>query len=386
MKFLLDEIPDHLLYDPEEQMVERPDGTRELVVKSLVPDGVVTPGMIDRIIRLQRRLVGLARPDGRIEPGTKTMQVLLLRFLHTGQVMRLRSTEGRLHPDSVHTLSGGPMMLDGLQFRRGHVVNGLEGKRLILSITAVETIFVLLDLSGPGSGLSDLNPMRGGIGGVYAQDTEAFVDEYVTYFYRHLADELAPLATMMEAELHLLMAIGTTLTGTAIFYAGFTASDFIARNRRKFKHWYAIVAAILGARGELKRFAPTLYDNLFDAVFGFYGRSLTLENVAAVVGKIIGIGGQSLLKGKFSVVAAAGSLILSTVLMLLKNVPDSLQRADELWKRGIRSVVADLRAQGIEVTLGEQVAIFQEIRANPKEIERIFRRLMGELNEHIPQS
>ena len=47
----------------------------------------------------------------------------------------------------------GPQMVAGLIFKRGLIVNGLDGQRLILSITGAETIFMLLDRSGPGSGL-----------------------------------------------------------------------------------------------------------------------------------------------------------------------------------------------------------------------------------------
>jgi hypothetical protein len=383
VKMLLNEIPDVLLYDSQEQWIQQPDGSVALEAVTLVPDGIVGPATIERIKRFQTRVVGLSRPDGRIDPGKKSFQELLLRFLHTGLVLPLRTTEGRIHPQSVYTVMGGPVMFAGLQFKRGLIVNGLDGKRLILSITADETIFILLDRSGPGNGLHDLNPMRGKIGGIYAQMTEAFINEYTTYFWRHMSDVLAPMETMIETEVNLLMAIGTTMTGTAIFYAGFTLSDFIAKNQHKFKHWIAIVEAILKARRELKHYAPTLYDNLFDALFEFYKDSITPENAASLVGKIIGLGGQALLARKLNVISSAGVLILNTTLLLLHNLADSIARAEKLWKSGIHKLVAELRSLDVEVTPQEQIAIFQELRAHPKEIGHIFQRLVSEINEHM---
>ena len=48
-----------------------------------------------------------------------------------------------------------------------------------------------------------------------------------------MSDVLSPWVTLIEAEVNLLMAIGTTITGTAVYYGGFLAAEFIARNRRK---------------------------------------------------------------------------------------------------------------------------------------------------------
>jgi len=45
--------------------------------------------------------------------------------------------------------------------------------------------------------------------------------------------------------------------------------------------------------------------------------------------------------------------------------------------------VAELRSLHIEVTPQEQIAIFQELRAYPKEIGHIFQRLVSEINEHM---
>lgn len=384
VKWLLNNIPDDLLYDWDEQWKKQEDGNFALEVGTLAPNGTVTQGMIDRIILVQRRWAGMARPDGRIDPGKRTIRDLLQLFLNTGWVLRLNSVEGRIHPASTITLSGDvPIMFAGLQFKCGTVVDGLDGKRLILSITISETIFVLLDRSGPGSGLQDLNPMRGKVGGIYAQMTDAFINEFISCFYKDMYDVLAPLVTIIEAEVNLLLAIGTTLTGTGLLYGGVALSAFIVQNKNKFKDWIAIIEAIIEARNELKLIAPTVYSNIFDAVFKFYGRSLTPANAASYVGKIIGEGGKALWTNKINIFASVGSLILSAASVLAKNLPDSIARAEQLWKDGARTLMVELRSQGVEVTPQEQIAIFQEIRAHPKEIAQIFQRLITKINEHI---
>ena len=198
-----------------------------------------------------------------------------------------------------------------------------------------------------------------------------------------MSDVLSPWVTLIEAEVNLLMAIGTTITGTAVYYGGFLAAEFIARNRRKFKRWIAIFQAVAAARSELKVIAPTLYSKLFDALFEFYVRSLTPKNAASVIGKIIGLGGVALLERKLGLIKEILTLIPTTVLALLKNVADSLARAEQLWSTGIRALVAELQAQDVTVTPQEQRAIFEEIRAHPDEIRRIFQRLAHEIDAHL---
>jgi hypothetical protein len=187
---------------------------------------------------------------------------------------------------------------------------------------------------------------------------------------------------MIEVEVALLMAIGTTMTGTAIFYAGFTVSDFIARSHGKFKHWIAIFEAILEARDALQRLAPTLYDKLFDTLFSFYVGSLTPANVAKVVGTIIGKGGEYLLKRKLNALLAGVTLFLGTAVMLLQNVADSVARAEALYNRGIPALLADFRKHGVTLTRQDQIAIFNELRANPAQIRNVFTRLSNEITEH----
>jgi hypothetical protein len=385
VKTLLSEVEDKLLFEPGELYEKQPDGSYALRVVSLVPNGQLGPETMDRIRRFQKRVVGMADPDGLIEPNGKTIQRLVKQFLDSGSVYRLKDPqdiEGRLFPRSIYTIQGGPMMLDGLVFKRGQVIKGLDGKRLILSITSVETVFLLLDRSGPGAGAEDWNPMRGSVGGIYAQSTDAFINEYETYFWKDLARTLAPIETMIETEVNLLMGIGTVITGTAVFWAGAELSVFVAKNRHKFGHWIAIFAAVLAAREALKRLAPTLYDKLFDALFYFYIRSLKPENVANVVGWIIGKGGERLMKGKLNLLLNGCILVIDVLVMLLKNVADSVLRAKGLYNQGFHGIVTELRSQGGDVTPQEQLKIFNELKANPEEIKKIFTTLVNEIQEH----
>jgi hypothetical protein len=239
-----------------------------------------------------------------------------------------------------------------------------------------------MDQSNLGSGNREFNPMRGKVGAIYAQNTKAFIGEYETYFWVTLANDLKPIATIIEAEVLILTGIATAMTGTYWFYVGFTASDFLAKNAHNFKHWIAIIDALLDARKDLKRIAPTLYDNLIDAVLLHYVKSVSATNVAALVGRILGKLGEAALEGRFSIVKMAVTLLGSTIILMLKSIPTAIDEAKAHWNKGIRQLEGKLRGLGVEITDRERIAMFIEITKHTKELKQIADRLTKVFREH----
>ena len=98
VKSLLNELAEDLLYSLEEQWLEQPDGSKAMEVVTLALTGRVGPSTIERIERFQQRIVGLTNPDGRIDPGNKTLNELLRYVLHSGEVVPLRTLDGHINP------------------------------------------------------------------------------------------------------------------------------------------------------------------------------------------------------------------------------------------------------------------------------------------------
>lgn len=179
-----------------------------------------------------------------------------------------------------------------------------------------------------------------------------------------------------------MTAAVTTITGTTTIYGIAVILSFLLQNRNKLEHWIAIFEAVLEARSQLKHYAPTLYSKLFDALLQFYVDSVTPENVAALIGKIVGLGGVALLERKLNVFKTLSSLALSVVLRCLQNVGDSFSRARHLWEQGLPGLKAELAAQGIHLTMQDEAAILRELMAHPKELRMVFERLTHEIASH----
>ena len=380
---ILNSIPDSDLYSDDETISRQADGTPVLTVRTLAENGVVSDGLIDCIMRFQRRVVGL-EPDGLINPGGPTIKALARRFQSTGLVMQLSDPTGRIDPESVYRIQGGPMHMDGLVFKRGQIIPALDGDRLLLSINSREAVFILMNKNGFDGPLDEMVPMRGEVGRIYVQSRQAFIGEYETRLFKTIARDLKPIKTMIEVEVAILMGIGTTLTGTYWFYVGFTVSDFVARNASKFKHWYALLEAILDARSDLKRVAPVLYDKIFTAVKIQYLDSIRAKDVATLVGRLVGVLGKQAMEGRFSALGMLFTLVAGTAILAVKNVGASIEKAKHDWDSGMNSIDANLRLLGTEITAEDKNKMFAEIMANPREIKSIFEKLKSAFDEHLP--
>ena len=76
------------------------------------------------------------------------------------------------------------------------------------------------------------------------------------------------MAKVAEVEMKLLMGIlaGTGPLGFALV-VGSEIAEFVVENRENFGKWRDQLKAVLTAREYLKKYAPTTYDKLFNAVY-----------------------------------------------------------------------------------------------------------------------
>ena len=165
-----------------------PDGT---VILAMGVDGVMNVETIRVIEDFQRRLCGMQRPDGRIDPNRKTIANLIGLFLKSRggvALITLQEVMRRRAPPLPFPRPAAAAIFQGGVLQAGQTVAGFDGRRLLISITAIETIFLLLDNAGPAVNRTD--PIRGRVGALYHQDTLAFLDERDSAFLLDLSQRL----------------------------------------------------------------------------------------------------------------------------------------------------------------------------------------------------
>jgi hypothetical protein len=403
VQHLLNEVPDVMLYDDKE--MTSPDGA--IVVETLVTDGTVRDAMIRRIERFQERVVYMKRPDGLIEPSKKTIRALLGVFEGAGNVTLLNGAAwlSEFHPGSglkVPDIFDGETGVGSGYLPAGWVVGGLDGRRWIISVTPAASanqegsvIFMLLDRSGPGGGPSEfalmnsLNPMRGRIGGIYRQRIDAFTLELNATFWKELYLIHQAWIPILETEVIFVAAVFGAATGTGLIFGAVGFGDFILQNRKKFKHWIAIVGALATARSKLKPIAPTLYDKTVDVILKELACSVRPQDVAKLAGMIIGKMGEKWMKGRVNVVFTLFSLVSNVVGIIAGAVGNmiekNVERAKDTWDKGLRHMASEFQQVGVKLDLNDQIKILQEFQKHSHEIHAITEKLLKDLKYPLSQ-
>ena len=86
-----------------EKMASKEMFTAFDITNAIRADGTVTPETLRVIRDFQKRICGFKWPDGRIDPGQRTIRRLLREFVRQGGVVRLDPAQviGRLVPGST---------------------------------------------------------------------------------------------------------------------------------------------------------------------------------------------------------------------------------------------------------------------------------------------
>jgi hypothetical protein len=394
VQFLLNRAIPRIYPDRAGLQVDQESQLGSIAVTALPINGRISPETITVIKDFQRLIVRLPHPDGRIDPGKRSIQELLANFQQEGGAVPLSLKEAYLAatPRSPRVQVAGPFFLSG-NVGPGDVFSGLDGRRLVVSASATMVIFQLLDASGPGDDFRDLNPLRSEVGHYYRQNLATFVDEFTTIFFREHGDRMlervAPLVLLLEVEVHFALGLVAGAGGILVYGVVTLGSIFffLLENRRQFPHWVAIVQALLEARDDLRRLAPTLYDKLFDALFLNAVRNVPrnlLSNsslhASFGVGVIVGAIGRTAFKSKLSVFLFCLTVLGQIIRTILLSTPGAVQQA--LIEADLTRMVNSLTAQGMQITPRERDAIQREVKANPQAIMQIIDRLSRAVNEH----
>jgi hypothetical protein len=253
--------------------------------KALVADGRIDPAnamdpTITAIVIFQREVMGFPSPDGRVDPGGKTLQALAGPV---GQVIPPPAkpdapkppkapdvTPKRLRPDSVpnQTFGGSHEVATSMgtfTIASGDVFKAVDGERLVLGVVGLDAVYLTIK-----------RKVGNGDSGVFAQHLSGFTsDVTVGAAAADIVKRTAAIQFMMRTEMYFLAGIACSLSvAGAMFWVEMSIADWVRANRKHFPAWEKQFLALRSARATLKAHAPTLYDQLYWHVLDKVGSNL----------------------------------------------------------------------------------------------------------------
>lgn len=344
----------------------------EATFTALPVDGKIDPAVVNTIKDFQRTVLGFKWPDGRVDPGKNTIRALTRSFIAQGGVIALspQMAARLVNPNASYHRNGAGYQT-GI-YQAGRIYAGLDGSRLVLNISSSETIFLLLDNAGPGKDMADLNPMRGKIGTVYRQSTDAFLDERDSMIYHDSFRRTQGIKRLAELELAVMLAIfsGTSTFGM-IAVLGANGLHFVVENGEKFPKWAAAVSIVLTVRRTLKRYAPTLYEKMCEGLFigvkrgtltaiGFAGDDVLANvpdamvkdptTIGKLVGALIASLGKAGLAKRLTLFGAVFAILKSLATKAAMSVPGAIGLTAQEKIRHAQDILARLRAAGVPMS------------------------------------
>jgi hypothetical protein len=228
-------------------------------------------------------------------------------------------------------------------------------------------------------------------GKFYGQNSQGFVNEVRTAAATEAGRRAQFMAKVAEIEMKLLMGIvaGTGVAGFAIV-VGVEIGGFVLENRENFAKWQKQLEAVLKARESLKKYAPTTYDKLFNAVLGQVYKdtkakipdSVTPEAVAFGIGVVIGSVGKKVITGKFTVLGLVFVIIQQLAVRFALNVvPEALKLTGEDYQKMAQEIIAKARNAGVTIHDLDAKKIVEEARQHPREIKEAYEILRGAFEE-----
>jgi hypothetical protein len=252
------------------------------------------------------------------------------------------------------------------ELKGGQTVNASDGPRFIWSADSLTVIYY----------------QRGKF---YVQSPKGFIGEVRTAPAVEAGRRSQFMARLAEIEMKLLFGIlaGSSGAGFALVI-GTEVAEFVVDNREDFEKWQRQLGAVLKARGYLKRFAPTLYDKVFDAVLHHLYRNvkseipdaITPEIIAFGVGVILGSVGKKMAQGKFSVLALVFVVLEQFfVRFSLSVVPGAFKLSANEYNRLAAEIIKKMQEAGVTIHEMDVRKIVEEVRLHPAEIKQGFQML-----------
>jgi hypothetical protein len=222
-------------------------------------------------------------------------------------------------------------------------------------------------------------------GKFYAQTARGFAGEVRTAPMPLAAQRAVFGAHVEEVLVRLLMGIvaGSSGYGFAVVI-GSEVAEFVIENRKNFETWMRQLRTVLQVRDFLKKFAPTLYTKVFDAILsqlykdmkGKVPDSIAPEVVAFGVGVVLGGVGKKFLQGKLSILAVAFVIVEQIVVRFsLSVVPGAFKLTAEEYKKLADEIIKKMRENGISIDNADVQKIVEEVNAHPEKIKQAFKML-----------
>lgn len=356
------------------------------VILALPADGTVDSATIRVIEDFQRGFCGFQNPDGRIDPHGRTLDLLFAVFLSQSGAVPLSVAEAmsRSVPNARFERTGVPAFERGF-FSAGQTIAGFDGRRLILSITAEETIFLLIDHQGPGNEFRALNPLYGRIGTIYLQRTDAFLEERDTMFLRQEAARIERGIQQLQ-DFQVYMALG-------VISAIHPGVEAVSTMYRIFRNWALIMALLkflqkyLEVRRDLNRRAPGLCAKieaatlkgvqrgslvaigvLGDDTFGRLGDAAESPRVIASFAGLIAGTAKTLLSGRLGVLRLVFALLKTVCSGALAVAQRAVLIAVQDKVRTATEIMRHFQQIGVPTTPEQARRIVEEVEAHPREI------------------
>jgi hypothetical protein len=260
------------------------------------------------------------------------------------------------------------LLLGGLwgEVRSGQTWLATDGARLVWS---ADSLLVVYSIKGQ----------------FFSQTSRGFRGEVATYPLVEGARRAAPMVTIAEAEMKLLMGVvaGASGVGFAVVI-GTEALQWVVENQENFNRWKRQLQAVLDVRDFLKQYSPTLYEKVFDAVLKQFSKdfkakmpeTVTPQVVAYAVGVVIGAAGKAAAQGKFSILRVVLSVLGQIVTRFGFDVaPGAFKLTMAEYGKLADEIIGKLKEVGVAIAKEDVQKIVDEVKQRPAEIKSAFQKL-----------
>ena len=364
-------------------------------VKPLVADGSIRSSSSDATVKaifaFQRRVLGYPNPQGRVDPGGRT-----IRALQGGAVNPYapRTPSAKVE-DPIVEDGPNPVLLTASQARRfrprgsisvgvqsspitikmGYFYRAVDGDRVVYQAGYEDIVFLLLRSTKAGRKR-----------GPYLQPTKGFVSDITIGAAADIiSDRTAAIHTAIELELHFLMGIAIGISWpAALFNLGFAAGSWYAKNKDDFPKWRKAVGVMLTTREILKRHAPVLYDKIFERVWKSVLKNVPAamvsdkNHVATTTGEIVGRLGAAGFDKRLAVLAAIWSILYPVAKRAAMSVPHAVEMSIEDGMKQAQKMIDAFRKSGVVISKADAEKIIKEVANNSKEISSALKKLHDE--------
>jgi hypothetical protein len=252
------------------------------------------------------------------------------------------------------------------QVRSGQTWLATDGARLIWS---ADGLLVIYSIKGK----------------LFSQTARGFRGEVTTYPLVEGARRAAPMVTIAEVEMKLLMGVvaGASGVGFAVVI-GTEALQWVVEIQENFSKWKRQVQVVLDVRDFLKQYSPTPYEKVFDAVLKQFFKdfkakvpeTVTPQVVAFAVGVVIGAVGKAAAQGKFSILRVVFSVLQQIVIRFGFDVaPNAFKLTMAEYGKLADEIISKLKEVGVAIAQGDVRKIVDEVKQHPAEIKSAFQRL-----------